>query len=79
MGMRYGQLTERLPTNWARFFQKTFNLMMSPIRPPNLVSFIKIKPAKIRKTLDTQGFKWWAVEGSNFRPPPCQGGALPLS
>ena len=30
----------------------------------------------IRVDLDSQ---WWAQQGSNLRPPPCKGGALPLS
>lgn len=33
------------------------------------------------RTLQVEPIKkdWCAVEGSNLRPPPCQGGALPLS
>jgi hypothetical protein len=30
-------------------------------------------PAKVRRSL------WWAVQGSNLRPLPCEGSALPLS
>ena len=33
------------------------------------------------KRVKTQGFRrfWWAQQGSNLRPLPCEGNALPLS
>ena len=31
------------------------------------------------RTVDAAMKKWCAVQGSNLRPPPCQGDALPLS
>src|SRR3712207_339555 len=32
-----------------------------------------------RRTSTTPAEGWWAQRGSNPRPPPCKGGALPLS
>ncbi len=35
----------------------------------------KKKPRQLTLT----GLFWWAVQGSNLRPLPCEGSALPLS
>jgi hypothetical protein len=34
---------------------------------------------KALQIVDLQGLSWWAVQGSNLRPLPCEGSALPLS
>ncbi|GAB4529765.1 MAG: hypothetical protein Kow00133_18550 [Amphiplicatus sp.] len=38
-----------------------------------------LKPGLRASSVRVGREKWWAQIGSNYRPPPCQGGALPLS
>jgi hypothetical protein len=35
--------------------------------------------ARVAQVIDLFGIFWWAVQGSNLRPLPCEGSALPLS
>jgi hypothetical protein len=37
------------------------------------------RPAIPRKPLISNTILWWAVQGLNLRPLPCEGSALPLS
>ena len=59
------------PWKSSRATTRPIGVQRAEISPGPLLRFALI--------LQNTVFLWWAMLGSNQRPPPCKGGALPLS
>ena len=40
---------------------------------------LRTRPGRLASPWMAAAWRWWAVQGSNLRPLPCEGNALPLS
>ena len=67
------------PQAMSRRMQEALFSMLFPYRRSGTTAHHAIEKEKAPQINDLRGLFWWAVQGSNLRPLPCEGSALPLS